>query len=322
MNCFLYQLRFNTPVHFGSSDSALSLYASEDHFRADTLFSALCHTALQLHGNNGLSKILDMAKTGKLLLSDSMPWAGGEYYLPKPCYSTHTERELPADKRKVMKKLAWIPIDRMDEYCNAMKTGVLFACEEVSFGKSSESTKAMVPEQGDARPYPIGLFHFRENCGLYFLAALEDPRDRTWLTGLLEALGVSGIGGKVTAGYGKFSIVDDLDLSKSEQPQWKRLSALSYCQSPSDSMLLTTSLPRSEELESALDGASFQLVRRSGFVASDCHIQTPCKKQTQYYLSAGSVVKNCFSGDLYEIGDSAVHPVFRYSKPLFLGVQL
>ena len=42
MNCCLYQLRFNTAVHFGGSDSALSLYSSEANFRADTLFSALC----------------------------------------------------------------------------------------------------------------------------------------------------------------------------------------------------------------------------------------------------------------------------------------
>ena len=45
MNYFLFKLSFHTPCHFGSSDSALSLYTSEDHFCADTLFSALCHTA-------------------------------------------------------------------------------------------------------------------------------------------------------------------------------------------------------------------------------------------------------------------------------------
>lgn len=321
MNCFLYQLRFNTPVHFGSSDSALSLYASEDHFRADTLFSALCHTALQLYDNDGLSKLLDIAKNGQLLLSDAMPWAEGAYYLPKPCYNARTDRELPADKRKVMKKLAWVPIDRLEEYCNAMKTGALFECEAVSFGKASESTKAMVPEQGDATPYPVGLFHFRENCGLYFLAALEDPRDSAWLTGLVEALGVSGIGGKVTAGYGKFSIAHILELNNAAHSRWKRLSALSDQESPR-SMLLTTSLPRSEELESVLEDATFQLVRRAGFAASDRHTRTPCKKQTQFFLSAGSVVKHCFSGDLYEVGEGVAYPVYRYSKPLFLGVPL
>ena len=39
MNYFLYKLKFTTAVHFGSSDSALGLLASEDHFCADTLFS-------------------------------------------------------------------------------------------------------------------------------------------------------------------------------------------------------------------------------------------------------------------------------------------
>ena len=46
MSCFLFSLRFTAPVHFGLSDAAMSLYASEETFRADTLFSALCHTVL------------------------------------------------------------------------------------------------------------------------------------------------------------------------------------------------------------------------------------------------------------------------------------
>ena len=44
MNYSLIRLRFDGLAHFGTSDSALSLFTSEDHFYADTLFSALCHT--------------------------------------------------------------------------------------------------------------------------------------------------------------------------------------------------------------------------------------------------------------------------------------
>ena len=40
MNYFLFKLQFDTAVHFGGSDSALSLYTSEETLRADTLFSA------------------------------------------------------------------------------------------------------------------------------------------------------------------------------------------------------------------------------------------------------------------------------------------
>ena len=46
MNYSLIRLQFDGLAHFGTSDSALSLFTSEDHFYADTLFSALCHTAL------------------------------------------------------------------------------------------------------------------------------------------------------------------------------------------------------------------------------------------------------------------------------------
>lgn len=38
MNYFLFKLQFDTAVHFGGADSALSLYTSEEALRADTLF--------------------------------------------------------------------------------------------------------------------------------------------------------------------------------------------------------------------------------------------------------------------------------------------
>ena len=81
MNYFLFKLSFHTPCHFGSSDSALSLYTSEDHFCADTLFSALCHTARTLYGNSGVEALIEKAQTNQLFLSDAMPWCGERYYL-------------------------------------------------------------------------------------------------------------------------------------------------------------------------------------------------------------------------------------------------
>lgn len=321
MNCFLYQLRFNTPVHFGGSDSALSLYSSEDHFRADTLFSALCHTALQLGGSDGLERLLALAQSGRLLLSDSMPWAEGRFYLPKPCCTMQSRRELPSDKRKTMKKLSWIPADRFEDFCQAVRSGEFFEGAAVSYGKSAENIKASVPEQGDTLPYPVGLYHFRENCGLYFLMCCEDLADQQWLSALVDALGVTGIGGKISAGYGKFSVKARIDLSRSAEPQAKWLNR-ALADGSEKSMLLTTSLPRDDELDRVLPEAEYQLIRRAGFVASDTYAQSPRKKLTQYYLGAGAVMSVRFSGDVYEIGTCGSHPVYRYSKPMFLGVKL
>ena len=68
MNYFLFKLRFETAVHFGPSDAALPLAASEEHVRADTLFSALCQTALCLYGPEGVVELWGQVQEGKLLL--------------------------------------------------------------------------------------------------------------------------------------------------------------------------------------------------------------------------------------------------------------
>ena len=104
MNYFLFKLQFETAVHFGSSDAALSLATSEEHVRADTLFSALCQTALCLYGPEGAEELCGQVQEGKLLLSDTMPWRGDTLFLPKPVTPVETEQDLPSDQKKKRKK--------------------------------------------------------------------------------------------------------------------------------------------------------------------------------------------------------------------------
>ena len=151
---------------------------------------------------------------------------------------------------------------------------------------------------------------------MYFLA---DCADQIWLGQLMTALGYSGLGGKVTAGYGKFSVVkaEGLADSRDAQCQWLRRNMTGE---QGAWMLLNSCLPREEELEQTLKGACYQLVRRSGFIAADG--SQPRKKRAQHFLTAGSVVRNRFEGDVYAVGTTGAYTVFRYSKPLFLGVPL
>ena len=51
-------------------------------------------------------------------------------------------------------------------------------------------------------------------------------------------------------------------------------------------------------------------------------METPVKKQTQYFLTAGSVLQHTYQGELCDVGIGVPHPVYRYSKPLFMGVTL
>ncbi|MFR0734266.1 MAG: hypothetical protein ACLSHU_08845 [Oscillospiraceae bacterium] len=94
MNYFLFKLRFETAVHFGPSDAALPLAASEEHVRADTLFSALCQTALCLYGPEGVEELCGQVQEGSC--SSATPCPGGGYPVPSKASDTCRDGAGPA----------------------------------------------------------------------------------------------------------------------------------------------------------------------------------------------------------------------------------
>lgn len=322
MNYYLYKLQFHTAVHFGVSDSALSLYSSEDFFCADTLFSALCHTANGLYGEAGIESLCSMARAGELLLSDGMPWKGDALYIPKPCVSGESNEEIPAQLRKAVKKLAYIPVNQFAKFADSVHGKGLFYGETVKFGVHTESTKARITCGEDTLPYQVGLYQFYPDCGLWFIAGCATEKQGEELEKLLKLLGITGIGGKTTAGYGKFQIEDSIFLNEpfDDETQWL-LDALENTGSHRQ-LLLSTSLPGDKELVSLIPGAEYRLTRRGGFVQSDSYSDTSRKKQVQHFLAAGSVLPGRFASKVYCVGFEGSHPVYRFSGPILLGVDL
>lgn len=323
MRSLLYKLHFTTPVHFGPPDSALSLDTSGQTFCADTLFSALCHTALALQGPAGLEALCCWVRNNEFLLSDGMPWHQDTFYLPKPMVQAHTAAELPAADRKAMKKLQWLPADALDSYARSLSGGPVFEPRRyaASFGSEASFTRASLCDGEDARPYTVGSYLFAEDCGLYFLARCKHEEQIRTLRTLLAGLGYTGMGGKVSSGYGRFTVQAELDLDAPADAQIRWFHQALTGEHPRY-LLVSASLPRDEELDTALDGASFALVRRSGFVQSHTFADTARKKRTQYFLASGSVLLHPFTGDLYEVGGSGIHPVYRYGRPVLLGVTI
>jgi len=84
-------------------------------------------------------------------------------------------------------------------------------------------------------------------------------------------------------------------------------------------MSLSTSLPADGELDSAMDGALYRVTRRGGYINTAAH-PSPVRKRTMYLFKSGSVFKNRFSGDIYDVNKGGLHPVYRYAKPIFIGV--
>ncbi|MCD7927265.1 MAG: type III-A CRISPR-associated RAMP protein Csm4 [Oscillospiraceae bacterium] len=325
MNYCLYKLSFDAPVHLGASDSALSLDTAKDSFCADTLFSALCHSALSLGGPERLDQLCRWAQDGTVLLSDGFPWKGERYYLPKPCVSGEYTQEVSTQARKAMKALAWVPVGAFQEFSASLRgEGVFDALRHrAQFGVQMEREQVSASRAGeDPRPYYVGAYLFQEDAGLYFLAGFTTPQQQSELTALLTGLGYTGIGGKVSAGCGRFHIAQQCLLSADSTGEALWLYRGLTDQTARRCLLLTTSLPEEAELDAVMEQASCQVVRRGGFVQSAQRAGAPQKKRTQYFLAAGAVLTRRFSGALYQVGPEGGHPVFRYARPIFLGVNL
>ena len=329
MNYSVFKLRFTVPVHFGG-DSARALEQAKPFFTADTLFSALCHTALLTGGDSAVEALCAAAAEGALLLSDGMPWRetqdreGDVLYLPRLFLTPTQRREVAATDRKKIKKVKYLPASSYQDYLRSMAGGPYLDISDISqrFGVQTELTKAAVPDGADARPYFVGLFTFDPDCGVYFILGWEDTKLLEQITKLLTPFGYSGMGGKISSGYGKFDVADsfDLDVPFDACTEWL-IHALNTADAPWQ-LTLSSCLPTQEELAGAMEGASYQLARRSGFITDPCGGTQPYKKRTQYVFQAGSVFRTRFQGELSTVGESRGHPVYRYNRPLWLGVSL
>ncbi len=315
MEYALYTFEFSTDVHFGIN----ALDNCEISYRADTLFSALCHEALKI---GEIEKLYQMAKLGKVAFSDMMPFIGDTYFVPKPFYNVESKAHGDSVAKKKFKTMIYIPVDRLKNFMAGTMDPDSFSVDEL--GEYRIRTQAAVRVDGDTVPFRIATYHFRtpeENngqvVGLYLIIGYEDEEHKSFLEELLDMLQCTGIGGERYNGLGKYTMYPKKIPTVLEQGL--KMDAKEY-------LSLSISMPCEEELESVLEGASYRMVKRSGFVESATYGDRPLKKKDFYAFEAGSCFKERFKGDIFDVsnrkgGDTNKHPVYRYAKPMLLGVK-
>ena len=192
MNYEIFKLNFCTAVHLGNG----KLSDAESVIFADTLFSALCQEAAALYGNEGVQRIAKYAEQNELLLTDAMPFYQNTFYIPKPMVRIEIEQSGDSSQKKEFKKLAYIRLESLDSYLS----GTLNPAEEREsmwdFGKTEIRTMASVTEGADTKPFPVGVFRYGDDWGLYFILAYAEKVVRDFVEELLMSLELSGIGGK------------------------------------------------------------------------------------------------------------------------------
>lgn len=304
-----YRLSFKQGVHFGST----TVESAEMTFGADRLFSALCQEAVSI-GEDKLTELYGLADKGELLLSDAFPYAGGECYLPKPLLRIRgNARETDARERKKYKKLSYVPAGQFAVFVRGKAD--IDALGRQDFGK--KIVKTSVNLQGEESvPYRIGTFNFSEEnaSGLYIVVAYQDKKTKYFLEELLDMLSFSGLGGRRSSGLGRF------ELYGAELPQ-----ELNECLEAETGlyMNLSAALPLNEELPEALEGARYLLTKRSGFIASESYAGEPHRKRDIYAFQTGSCFKTKFKGQIADVSAPyGNHPVYRYLKPIWMGIGL
>lgn len=303
------KLTFPNGVHFGDN----SLERSEITFHADTLFSALCLEAVK-ESDEAMQSLHDYTTQGKLLLSDAFPYIGDELYLPKPYIHIHSEeKEGDSGEKKKYKKLQYIPAGLYDSFLRGKFPIDEHGADMDRLGAHFVKTSVNVRENEEPKPYRVGSFRFSNGCGLYFLVGTADEETEFFFTDLMVALSLSGIGGRRSTGYGRFDC--------------KIVPVPSYLEGAlagnhSRYVALSVSLPDGQDLKEVVSGASYQLIKRSGFVQSGHYSSTPMRKRDLYVFDSGSVFTRKFHGGVYDVSSGGRHPVYRYARPIFLGVDV
>ena len=305
MHYHIYEFKFSTGVHFGIS----SLEDTGATFGSDTLFSALCIEALKMGGEK-LNLLIQYVKNGRLLFSDAFPLIDGEYYLPKPIRKIEYNDIGDSDSKKVFKNMKYIPFSSLDKYLQGKFT--VSEAEKVKIpGYKLVKVSAAIKENEDAEPFRVGTYYFADNESLYIIIKTENDEIKDFIEELIDGLSLTGIGGKRNTGLGKFEFhnrkISDFMLTKLEND------AEVY-------MSLSGALPRENELEEAMENAEYMLLKRSGFVSSSSYCDSFMRKKDLYIFASGSCFRRKFEGDVYDVSSNGTHPVYRYAKPIFIGV--
>lgn len=280
------------------------------YFIEHTLFAALFQEALKMEKQK---EFLNAVSEGRIVLSDAFPYIGKNYYIPKPMISVRVdddEKQGNSRQKKMFKNLKYIPVNTVEAFING--TFPEEHMEDMQYlGTNGMKVSVGIRGMEEPQPYRVSTYHFTDGSGLYIIAGMESEKDQECLDELFESLQYTGLGGKKSSGMGRFKCrVCDIPREIKEQLTKKA----------SMHLLLSTALPEDEELEDILKGATYSLLKRSGFIDSQTYAAQQMRKSDIYVFSAGSCFVNTFKGKVIEERNGGTHPIFRYAKAFFMGV--
>lgn len=333
----IVKLDFRSTIHLGENVSGIGLENSLLIAHSDTLFSCLINAYAELHSDNPnvvdelLIKFEDSEPPFRI--SSAFPYGhlpkGLTYYLPKPLvdypsfYDSGIGQELKEKYGKFIRNTQLVPIDifrdwlageEVDEHLQVLK--------EQNIG--SFCTRDIHPQHARDRLtnassiYHVGLVHFHEGAGLYFLVELNNETLLDWdiFETILCQAGRNGLGGRRSHGNGVFdSTISELT------DDWEQLFASRGQEGFNGFINLSLYLP---ETIKNLDPVSYQLIPRQGWCYSSVS-PTQMKRKKVTMFGEGSVFRSGPEGMLAEVTPNSgftAHKLYRYGIPISLPIKI
>lgn len=337
MDYHICKLSFTAPCRFGPSMAGAGLEQSDVTCQADTLFSALANECVSFYGEEKLAALEQMTQSGELLLSDMLPYNKSSLFLPKPLWPAKnttdkislTEIRNRMSGAKKLKKMQYLPASKVADYMECANTGTPYTENETALADEDvkNTYQKQLLERVNCRgeenlPYFVEQVTFAENCGLYFIIGTKTNEAFNLLSSLLELLSYSGIGGKRSSGYGKFTYeIVDMKRYEQEQKDIGELYKLLTTDPKGIYMSISVLVPQRKEI-SLLQEGFYRLIPRSGFVTDRGYGDMPLKRNRYFAVVRGSCFKKSLEGSVIDTANGGRHAVYRYGKGLYVRLAI
>lgn len=323
----IFRLSFKTPVRFGNGKGASGLDTMKITLSSDSLFSAIYSEYIRFFGEDEASKLIASFEKCETSISSLLPWKstdnGFSYFIPKPIFQG-IKKGNEDNVKKQLKKIRFISLSNMSKYFDFIngKTG-LGNEKDWDMDIGAELLTDRVNLTGDKpEPYRVASYRFVEGSGLYFIIQYIDKDLFGRFKKAVELLGISGIGGKISSGLGKYTIKEcTLDGNGEENLLYDMLEN----KNAKVQMLIGAYHPKEEEIEKLkMDGYTYILEKRDGFCTSPdfSSANGPLKRKSCVMVSEGSCFVERLEGKILDLSYGNFHKVFRLGKTLFLGVSM
>lgn len=311
----IIKLQFLTPLRVGKK-STPAVDHTDDMILSDTLFSALSHECQA----EEIEQFVSWMKKGDILFSNAYPYVGNTLLIQKPLIQTTTiTRDEGFDfDFKSLKKLRYIAIEDLKNIYQKPSLQVILKNQDYNrrIGKENQRISVRLSHEEDSLPFSVAAYHFYEESGLYVMVQTKTQEHRDWMIHKLTQLGLTGVGGRKSAGFGKFqiaSIIEGENALKSIAPLTLDKNAVN--------ILLSLGLPSAEDMMNLRNG-TYKVRKRSGFVYSTTHAESLQRKKDLYVIDSGSSFAQPFQGCIVDVGQGGKHPVYRNQIAFWGGVDL